>query len=102
MFKQGEVANPLGRPKGVPNRKTAFDNFLFDVFTKNKDKAEVLLNAMFRNGRDFKWLMGLMCDRMPKEAIVKGDMTHTERKIIIEVGANAGQDNAKALPREVL
>ena len=98
LFEEG---NP-GRPKGVPNKKTAFENFLFEVFANNKDRAEALLNEMFVNKTDFKWLMGVLCERMPKESVVSGDMMHTERKIIIELGANGREDSPKAIPEQVL
>ena len=102
QFAPGQVANPTGRPKGAISKKVAFERFLFEVFDNNKSKAEVLLNSMFEHPRDFKWLMELLCARMPIEKTISGEMTHTERKIIIEVEANGRQDQAQAVPSEVL
>ena len=97
LFQEG---NP-GKPKGAISKKIEFERFLFDNFITNKDKAELLLNAMYLNKVDFKWLMGLLAERMPKEAIVAADIVTTDRQIIIEIEKNA-QPETQRLSTEVL
>ncbi len=96
--------NNLGKPKGAVSKKCEFENFLFDNFVQNKDKAQELLNAMYQNKLDFKWLMGLLTERMPKESSISTEITNTEKKIIIEIDKNDrdSKPQTQRLPAEIL
>ena len=65
QFKKG---NP-GRPKGAKNKFTSIKDLLLETFGKNEDKARVLLNKMFDNKHDFKWLMQLISSFEPKNGV---------------------------------
>ena len=64
-FKKGNI----GRRKGTKNKFTSIKNILLEVFTDNEEKARALLNKMFDNKHDFKWLMQLIATFEPKNGV---------------------------------
>jgi len=99
-FQPGQSGNPQGKPKGAISKKVEFERFLFDNFIENKEKAQILLNSMYQNKQDFKWVMGLLTERMPKETST--EVTNTEKKIIIEIDKNDRKPDTQRLPDKVL
>ena len=97
-----QPGHPGLKPKGAISRKCEFENFLFDNFVKNKERAEAILNGMYQNKMDFKWLMGLLAERMPKESSVTSEVTNTEKKIIIEIDKNDRSSPVSAVPEGIL
>jgi len=97
-----QPGHPCFKPKGSISQKVAFENFLFDNFIENKEKAQTLLNAMYESKQDFKWVMGLLTERMPKESSVSAEVTNTEKKIIIEIDKNDRESQTKRVSEEIL
>ena len=56
-----------GRAKGTPNKATSLKHLLEDSLIKNKSKAIKLLDKMYNNKSDFKWLMSLKASLEPRE-----------------------------------
>jgi len=94
-----ELGHPGYKPKGSVSKKVAFENFLFENFVANKDKAEELLNKMYSDKNDFKWVMNLLTERMPKEST--SEVTNTDKKIIIEIDKSA-EPKTNRVPGEIL
>ena len=64
LFQKGTNVH---RPKGSLNKTTSLKLLLQESLDENKDKAVKLLNAMYGNKHDFKWLLQLKASLEPKQ-----------------------------------
>ena len=63
-----------GRPKGTLNKNTTLKKTLQESFDRNEAKAIKLLDDMYNNKNDFKWLMSLKASLEPKELFHTGEL----------------------------
>lgn len=61
------VPNPDRSRLNCPNKETEFKKVVFQSFYKNRGEAEKILNTMYHNKRDFKWIAQLLASMLPKE-----------------------------------
>lgn len=59
--------NNLGRPAGSKNRNSLLRSTIIKAFEENEEKAKNLINGMFDNKSDFKWLCTLQASLEPKD-----------------------------------
>lgn len=75
LFKPGVVANPNGRPKGVPNKMTTQMRQTFtDLFENNKDKMQADLDAVEPKDRLQFWV-AMAPYFMPKLTAIKAEIS---------------------------
>ena len=82
MFVKGKSGNPAGRKQGSQSSKVALKNLLNDVFNENEAKARKMLEKMFDDPKDFKWLCELKSSLEPKELEHTGDIKFTAEEVI--------------------
>lgn len=66
LFKRGVSGNPHGRPRGSKNKLTLLRSLVEESFERNEITAAELLDEMFSNKHDFKWLCSLKASMEPK------------------------------------
>lgn len=65
-FVKGESGNKAGKPKGTVSKKTALKDLLNDAFVRNEKKAKAMLDEMFNDKKDFKWISEVKASLEPK------------------------------------
>lgn len=81
-FKPGQKANPNGRPKGAENKNTIMKDLLAQAFKRNEAKAKRMMDEMFNNPKDFKWISELKASLEPKAVEHTGENGGAIRLII--------------------
>jgi hypothetical protein len=56
-----------GKPKGAVGKNTSLKNLLEETFQKNAVKARIMLDSMFEDEKNFKWICEIKASLEPKE-----------------------------------
>jgi hypothetical protein len=89
-----EKGNP-GKPKGAKNKNTVLKDELALAFKRNKNKARKMLDEMFNNKFDFKWVCELKASIEPKEIEHSGNLNREDLRVYIVNNADVRNRETK-------
>lgn len=89
LFKKG---NP-GKPKGAICKKTSLKNLLEQAFEKNHAQAKKMLDGMFTDEKNFKWICEIKASLEPKEVNAAPELTEYLMSILSKRNSPNAPDN---------